>query len=121
MPWFSASARYAVIVECDGLDLIARSVWVFSQPDTGERMWADAHEKALRIAREQEDVYRNVNGRRVHWKLVDVQTLDLLGETVTDGREVYSELGDPTTAQLREWDSRTAFDPDGTVPHQTGV
>ncbi|SDM39732.1 DUF4288 domain-containing protein [Allokutzneria albata] len=121
MPWFSASARYASTVECDGLSTISRSVWVFELPDTGERLWADARARALEIARRDEHGYLNADGRRVQWELIDVQTLDLLGDTVEDGREVYSEMRDPSEAELREWPARTRFDPENTPPHQTGI
>ncbi|WP_086821009.1 DUF4288 domain-containing protein [Allokutzneria sp. NRRL B-24872] len=121
MPWFSASARYASTVECDGLSTISRSVWVFAVPDSGEDVWADAHARALQIARRDEHGYLNADGRRVDWKLIDVQTLDLLGEVVEDGREVYSEMRDPSEQELRRWPPRVGFDPENTPPQQTGV
>ncbi|GAA4022497.1 hypothetical protein GCM10022247_53420 [Allokutzneria multivorans] len=65
--------------------------------------------------------YLNSDGRRVDWKLIDVQTLDLLGDAVEDGREVYSELRDPSEEELRRWPARVRFDPENTPPQQTGV
>jgi len=89
-----------------------RSLYLFRAVD-----FADAHVAALRRARQDETRYSNVDGDTVVWALSHIETLDWIGDTVTDGREVYSELGPP----LRVPAGELVLDPESIEPTQTGV
>jgi len=88
-----------------------RSVFIFQAED-----WEPARLRAIELGRSMEDSYLNESGERVSWRLVCVETLDLLGDDLLDGREVYSEsvplAGTMTTSPTRPEDSQ---------PQQSGV
>lgn len=86
MNWFSCSARFAVVVGDVGITRMSRSVYVLRAHD-----FEDAFRRALDRSRREEESYENADGERVSWHLVDIETLDVLGESIEDGREVYSE------------------------------
>ncbi|HVF06820.1 MAG TPA: DUF4288 domain-containing protein [Frankiaceae bacterium] len=113
--WFSAMLRFAVLVEGVGMTSFARSLVVFQAPD-----WPEAKARALELGRRLETSYRNGAGAGVRWRLTEVETLDLLGDTITDGREVYSEpMAVPADAAPTAFD--TDFDPASSEPTQSGV
>jgi Domain of unknown function (DUF4288) len=114
MTWFSCCARYAILVQGHGLDSIARSVFVFTAED-----WEPAFKRALELGKAEEHEYRNVDDRLVSWRLVEIETLDALGNTISDGREVYSEILPPPPDT--GWDETTTFDPASSKPTNTGV
>ena len=86
--WFSASLRLVVLIESAGAADVVTSVVVFQADD-----WSSAHERALELGRGQESSYIGGTGEAVQWRLEKVETLDLLGEGIEDGREVYSQPG----------------------------
>lgn len=55
-------------------------------------------------------------GEDVQWSLEEVETLDMLGDVITDGREVYAESIDATVNYVRTTDG-----PDTSRPMQSGV
>jgi hypothetical protein len=85
LAWFSASVRNRISIagnpEHDELSVI-----VFRADGFAE---AEARARELGASREQS--YLNGEGERVEWRLMRVETLDMLGEVLEDGREVYTE------------------------------
>jgi hypothetical protein len=74
---------------------------------------AVALQRAVDLGHEMEQDYENVDRVPVERRLVEVRTLDELGASITDGREVYCAAVDSTGAlPARPEDSR---------PGQTGV
>jgi 3-methyladenine DNA glycosylase Mpg len=84
--WFSAMISFVTSVEGSPEKVLTRSVFLVRGSD-----WEAAHHRAIDIARSMEDRYANEDGRLVSYVAAQVETLDLLGETIIDGREVYSE------------------------------
>jgi len=79
--------------------------------------FSDAHAAALKRAKLDEKCYRNADGDLVEWSLIRIETLDWMGPTIEDGREVYSEPGpriDGLSAEL-------GLHPESFEPTQTGV
>lgn len=112
--WFSAMLRFVVLIEGEGGTRLARSVIVFRSKD-----WPEAKMRARALGQGMEDTYTNGAGEEVRWRLESVETLDLLGRVIADGREVYSEPTPLPTGEVFEFD--TEFDPSGTEPTQSGV
>src|SRR4051794_3040876 len=83
--WFSAMAQFVVFIG-EGIENYERSLFVF-QADGFDA----AHRRAVELGRAQESTYANTFGDVVRWQLVRVETLDVLGDVVDDGREVFSE------------------------------
>lgn len=84
--WFSAKLRFAIMIEPKGADTLNDCVVVFKAMDFGP-----AFDKAVSIGKAKETKYKNTYGQNVAWKLVEVISLDILGPTIRDGLEVYSE------------------------------
>jgi hypothetical protein len=108
--WFSAAVRFRTAVE--GVDGVSdtRSVFVFRAQD-----WKSARARALELGRAAEEAYFNGDGQRVERRLLQVQTLDLLGDEIVDGREVYFEV------VFAEEQSDVADRPEESTPSQSGV
>ncbi|NUT97582.1 MAG: hypothetical protein HOY78_36720 [Saccharothrix sp.] len=117
--WYSCAANYAIITDRpDEPPRTYRSVFVFQAGTSSD----EATAKAFEIARSRERDY--VGGppgdtRRVVWRLTSLETLDVLGETVTDGREVYGEPG--AVAEPVTWTVDTVFDPESVDIGMSGV
>jgi Domain of unknown function (DUF4288) len=108
--WFSTAVRLRTAVDGASSVTDARSVFVFRARD-----WESARERALELGRGAEESYLNGDGQRVERRLLGVETLDLLGDELVDGREVYVEVvpvGESTGAAGRPEESR---------PSQSGV
>lgn len=84
--WFSAKLRFAIMIEPVGADTLNDCVVVFRATD-----FEPAFDKAISIGKAKEEKYKNAYGRIVAWKLVEIISLDILGPTIRDGQEVYSE------------------------------
>lgn len=84
--WGSSMMRFVFLVEGAGALQATQSVLVFRAGD-----WSDARTRALDLGLAMEATYTNGAGEEVRFRLEAVETLDLLGDTITDGREVYSE------------------------------
>jgi hypothetical protein len=108
--WFSAMLKIAVTVS-DAASSVWRTVVVFEVDDD----WAAATMKALALGRQREQHYANADGASVEHRLLAVETLDRLGEAISDGREVYFE-----SRGARE-DELLSMAPDEIAPAQTGV
>ncbi len=80
-----------------------RSLFVFQADE-----FAAAHRRAVELGREHEDTYRNRYDDIIRWQLVRVETLDVLGDVLDDGREVFSESA-PMTASLCRTSGRRLF------------
>ena len=105
--WFSASLRFATNVG-DEVPTHEDSVIVFRASD-----WDVALQRAVGLGYEMERKYENVDHVQVERRLVEVRTLDELGASITDGREVYCTSAESAGAPpTRPEDSR---------PDQTGV
>jgi len=109
--WFSAMLRL-VIVAPDRVVRRTRSLVLLRAED-----WEPARAKALELGREQERAYDNALGEPVRWRLEALETLDLLGPDLPDGREVYAEPLDPPG----DPEPPPEPDPTATRPEQTGV
>lgn len=103
--------RLVIVVEGLGPTDYVRSVFVFRAPD-----WETARMRAIELGRESENSYTNAEGEMVGWRLVRVETLDLLGDELIDGREVYSE---PVPIEVEPVDP--PLDPEDSRPAQSGV
>jgi hypothetical protein len=109
--WFSAMLRF-VAVSPDRVLHRSRSLVLLRAAD-----WEPARAKALELGRGQERQYVNGAGDPVRWRLEAVETLDMLGANLPDGREVYSEPLDPPDGA----EPPPELDPAATSPEQTGV
>lgn len=112
--WFSAMLRFAVLVEGVGGSRRSRSVVVFRAED-----WPEAKARALDLGRGMERTYTGGTGEEVRCRLEAVETLDLLGDAITDGREIYSEPMPILEGEAIAFD--TAFSPSSSDPGQSGV
>lgn len=97
-----------------GLSRLSRSVIILSAAD-----WTDARSKALKHGNQLETTYVGATGAQVRWRLMAVETLDELGESLSDGREIYSEPLEPTTDDGYPFDAQ--FTPEISRPGQSGV
>lgn len=112
--WFSAMLRLVILIEGEGATRLSRSLVVFRADD-----WSDAKKRAIDLGRNMECSYTGGAGEAVRWRLAAVETLDLLGDAVTDGREVYSEPLPLPAGELIAFD--VEFDPESMEPGQSGV
>lgn len=106
--------RLVVLVEGEGATRRVRSL-VLLRADA----WSEARERALLRGHEMERSYVGGTGERVRWRLEGIETLDLLGEAIEDGREVYAEPVDLAAGESMDFD--TVFHPDASEPGQAGV
>jgi len=107
--WFSASLRFTIDV--DGTQTREMlSVVLFSALD-----FEDAFRRALELGRLTETTYLNQDDGRVNWRLVEVATIDMLGDAVVDGREVYCE------PRVRQLGPLEVVNPEESRPTQSGV
>jgi hypothetical protein len=113
--WFSCSARFAVQIEGQGVVDEMRSVILLRARD-----FADGAEKALQAFLSMETGYQNGSGETVRWRLVMLDTLDLLGDSIPDGREIYAERLAPSSEVL-ELAAGNGFSPATHKPTQSGV
>ncbi|XXY32264.1 DUF4288 domain-containing protein [Sorangium sp. So ce233] len=112
MIWFSSRLRIACLIEPAGLHRYMDSVHLFKASDL-----SDAMRRALELGKSHEQEYLNVDGKRVRWLLASVVSLDLIGDDVTDGVEVYSE---PVEIRADEFvDFNYKFTPEESEPTQT--
>ena len=75
-----------VVFVGDAVERYERSLFVF-EADARPA----ARRRAVELGRAEEATYTNEYGAVVRWQLVRVETLDVLGAGVGDGREVFSE------------------------------
>ncbi len=105
--WFSVSLRFATNVG-DEVATYEDSVIVFRAGG-----WDVALERAVGHGHDMEQRYENIDHVPVERRLIEVRTLDELGASITDGREVYCAPAESAgAAPTRPEDSR---------PGQTGV
>ncbi|MGL5828744.1 MAG: DUF4288 domain-containing protein [Angustibacter sp.] len=112
--WFSAMLRFVVLVEREGGTRRSRSVVVFRALD-----WPEAKQRALEHGRIMERSFAGGAGQQIRWRLEAIETLDLLGDTITDGREIYSEP--ITLPETEAIPFEVEFRPEASQPGQTGV
>jgi hypothetical protein len=105
--WFSAKAR--LLCKVGG---VANSIWnsVFVFRAEG---WDPARERALQLGQEAEDKYINADGQEVVFTLLEIETLDKVGNKMEDGSEVFSQIDavaydGPSPAQIRRDAQRAA-------------
>ena len=108
--WYSAAVRLVVDIAGQGVVHDSRSVFVFRAVDFDE-----AFTRAVALGRGLETSYLNGDGEEVRWLLDVVETLDELGDDITDGREVYSEQIEPRNSHL------PLLAPELSKPTQSGV
>jgi hypothetical protein len=90
-----------------------RSVFVFKARD-----WEHARLRAIEIGKQAEATYENADGQTVSRRLVNVETLDLLGDEIADGREVYFEPMEPGEDAM---EVLARFVPEESRPGHSGV
>ena len=105
--------RLLTTIEGIGPTTYTRTVLVF-RADSWEAAWL----RAIELGRRAEAVYRNPEGREVSRRLLRVETLDMLGDQIDDGREVYSE---PAEAGIDATTTLTTVRPEDSRPTQSGV
>lgn len=106
--------RLVVLVEDEGAVRLARSVVVFRADD-----WQVAKQRAVEVGRSLERTYVGGAGKEVRWRLQEIETLDELGDSLEDGREVYSEPVELNGAAPPAFDA--VFEPVQSQPGQSGV
>ncbi len=112
--WFSAMLRFVHLIKPEGGTRLSRSVIVFRADG-----WSEARRRAQEIGHAMERSYTGGTGDDVSVRLEVVETLDLLGDAITDGREVYSEpLPLPAGVSI-PFDAE--FNPSGHEPGQSGI
>jgi len=83
--WFSAMLRFVVLI--DGTpERLARSVIVVQAED-----FPDAFRRVIEVGRSMGSRYMGGEGNDVEWRFKHVETLDMLGDAITDGREIWAE------------------------------
>lgn len=110
--WFSTSLRIGIFLEKEGLTSINRSVVLFKAADFDQ-----AFKQALTIGKNFETSYENDLGESVKWRLISVETIDQLGDSITEEREVYSEMISPNIPM----DFDTDLKPELSQPTQSGI
>jgi hypothetical protein len=110
--WFSALLRFVVYVD-DAPSSVDRSVVVLLAED-----FSCAFKEALLIGHTMEAEYTGALNNRVRRRLEEVETLDLLGDSITHGREVYSEL---VEVPPDRGDRTPRGGPESSKPGQSGV
>jgi hypothetical protein len=108
--WFSALLSVAVSVDAEPSS-IWRTVIVFEADDE----WESARQRALALGRMKEQTYKNDDGATVAHRLVAVETLDMLGEQIADGRDVHFESREVAGGSL------SSGSPEEIPPTQSGV
>jgi hypothetical protein len=113
--WYSGSCRRVCIIEGEGLVENEQSVYVFR---AGDR--ADAMRRLLELAKAEDQVYENADGKRVRWALVSIDTLDDLGDGSMHEIEVHSSVShvEPPDSSMS---LETKFDPEKSEPGYSGV
>lgn len=109
--WFSAKMRFVILVEGTGGETLNDRVYVFRSND-----FPAALERALEIGRRGQSEYRNGDGMRVQWSLMEIISLDMLTADL-DGAEVYSEPVHLPPEKVIPFD--TTFRPEDSQPTQT--
>ena len=113
--WFSGSCLRVCIIEGEGIVSREESVYVF-RSTTREA----AIERLLELARQQDKVYLNNEGKRVRWALHSLETVDELDGHPLGDREVFSRISD-----LEQPDASVKFDarfqPEQSQPGKSGV
>jgi hypothetical protein len=112
--WFSAMVRIAIAVEGIGVTNSSKSVFIFQAVDFDQAM-----DRALALGRGIEREYANEDGRIVRWRLVGIETIDMLGPEIVDGCEVYSEPSTIDDPKPDDFDQE--YSPDQSKPTQSGV
>lgn len=108
--WYSAMLRWVVTVGGEPSSVTGAVVVLRA------RGWDAAQRRAEELGRAGEATYRNADGAEVCRRFAGVETLDLLGRRIADGREVYAEGKlDATPEDL------AALPAPGEPPTQTGV
>lgn len=112
--WFSAALKFLIVVEHQGGSRYAKSVVLFRATD-----FDTARQEALSIGHSKEVEYANGDNAKVRWKFDSIETLDMLGDTIEDGHEVYSEFREVPHGLETSFDSE--LHPELSRPTQTGV
>jgi hypothetical protein len=110
--WFSAQLKFIALVEVRGGRMTDDSVFVFKSTN-----YKTAFQHALKIGKQNEHEYLNVNGERVIWKLKEIVTLDKMRAQSLDGIEVWSQLNILTKKEIIPFDA--ALKPKNSQPTQS--
>lgn len=113
MTWFSSLVVFSIFVD-EGNTRISKSLIMLRSSD-----YESALKEALSRGYLMERSYLNEDGKLVEWRLNKIETLDQIGETIDDGREVYSEFSEIKPKDAITFDSK--LDPESSEPTQTGV
>jgi hypothetical protein len=106
--WFSGTIRFAFFTEDAGYFMPNVSVFTFKSVDH-----AAAFARALEIGRAEERTYVNANGVRVRVAMMEVETINMLGDDL-DGTEVFWWPGEEQDVSPYAWDH--AFTPEASTP-----
>ena len=112
--WFSAGLRFASFIGRKEVAFVELSIVAFLALN-----FEHARTRAIKTGRGMESDYENGDGQEVHHRLVGVETLDWLGSSIADGREIYAEKDSPDILDsLPDIDS---LRPEESRPAQTGI
>jgi hypothetical protein len=113
--WFSGMCKRLCIIDGIGAVTEEESVYVFKARDR-----ESATRRFLELARRGDEEYRNIDGQRVRWAVVSLETVDELGEGRLSEREVHSkmrEIEPPDNSVSID----SVFSPEDTEPGWSGV
>jgi hypothetical protein len=112
--WFSAALHFVGRIEGIGSVDTMRSIVVFRSADFDTALL-----RALEIGRGMEASSASDRGGGVRWYFMEIETVDMLGEALEDGREVHSRIL-PIPSGFAEEFPQT-FAPEKSKPGYSGV
>ncbi len=110
--WFSAVAQILLLIGNDQTVRVQSHVFVF-----WAWSWKQAHRKALRRGKMEEDEYPNCLGEPVRFRLIKIEFLDCLGPLLCGNRKVHIEPG----LFRKVTDYSSPLHPELLYPGHTGV
>lgn len=110
--WFSAQLKFVALVDTRGGRMTDDSVFVFKSNN-----YKAAFLHALKLGKQSEHEYLNVNGERVLWRLKEIVTLDKLHSKSLDGVEIWSQLNILKKKEILPFDA--VLKPEDSEPTQS--
>jgi hypothetical protein len=111
--WFAAKMRFAVLIENTGRAEYEDRVYIFQYSDLDNVL-----EQAVRVGKNHEHQYANMDGNQVRWKLVRILKVMIIPADTgsLDEIEVYSERVAATDdSQSFDWEPSDDSIRDGAV------
>lgn len=106
--------RFVVLLEGEGAIHLARSLIVLRAAD-----FPDARNRAVELGVAMQRTYLNGDRLEVRWRLERVETLDLLGDAITDGQEIHAQRVNLEDGE--EWAFDAHLTPANHEPPHSGI